>query len=79
MKKFYGKSIAERINELQNIKVTFIGYDYKGKGRPRKYDYVTLKVNEVRDYWATGVFLNGFNTTYINEGELQPPKQVKGD
>jgi len=60
-------TINEIIKEFINGKITILGCEYKGKGRPKKSDYVTLKVKDLRDYYNTCIFLNSFKTTYTND------------
>jgi hypothetical protein len=59
------KELKQNIKNFLNQKIAILGYDYKGKGRPKKTDYVTLKRKDLRDYEAFCMLRNGFTTQYI--------------
>lgn len=58
-------------SELQNIlseiaeqKIRYRTISYKGKGRPKKSDYIEIKRKDLRDYMCFEVFNAGFKTNY---------------
>lgn len=48
-------------NEIVQIRTS----TYKGKGRPRKADFIRIPRSQVRDYRCFESFQNAFTTTYV--------------
>ena len=57
-------SILNAFEKLRNKKVIIRKASYKGRGRPKKSDYVRLKMKDIPDYKATELLEKGFNTSY---------------
>ena len=57
------KELEKRIKYFMEKEITIRTSDYKGKGRPRKSDYKTMKRKELPDWDAFEIFRNGFKTT----------------
>lgn len=58
------EKIQELFTNFQESKVRYRTYKYKGKGRPRKSDYIIIKRKDLLDYQLFEVFNSGFTTNY---------------
>ena len=64
------QSYLDNIEQFRNIEVRRRKVDYikrGNKGRPRRTDFITLKVKDLIDYDLMERFELGFETHYINE------------
>ncbi len=67
MTQFKYNKMLKLIEGFGNLKTTIRKIQYElrgGKGRPRKDDYITLKVKDVPDYKAFEMLENSFTTSY---------------
>jgi hypothetical protein len=54
--------VQKSLEEFRRQTVTIRTSDYRGKGRPRKTDYVRIPRETVRDFLAWEILANGFKT-----------------
>ena len=56
------EQIKRNFDAYQKEIITVRTSDYKGKGRPRKSDFVRIPRGNLRDFRCFEIFKNGFST-----------------
>ena len=68
------QGISNNIRKFQNSKIKHRKVDYikrGNKGRPRKTDFINLKIKDLLDYELMERFELGFETNYIKKSNYK--------
>ena len=64
------ETILKMIKDFGEQEVKYRTDNYKGKGRPRKSDYIMIKRKDLRDYQCLEMLQHGFATAMIDYKSL---------